>query len=172
MSRRLVLAVALLVGSFSSFAVRDARAQERLPIQDARVSFMPSDVTAISLQPRFTADGAPAPAEPAGSTFDLNRTKKFLPLYASVAVMQALDVHSTMQVLNRGGGEGNPMLRGIVSNRPLFIAAKSAVAASTIYAASRIAKRSRIGAIVTIVGLNSVYAMVAAHNYKLAKQLR
>jgi hypothetical protein len=172
MSRRLFVVAALVVGVMSSFAVREARAQDRLPIQEARVSFMPTDATAIALQPRATSELVPAPAESVTPNFDVNRTKKLLPLYASVAVMQALDVHSTIQVLSRGGGEGNPMLQGIVSNRPLFIATKSAIAASTIYAASRIAKRSKVGAIVTLVGLNSVYAMVVSHNYKLAHELR
>lgn len=171
MSRRLLVVAALLVGSFASFAIGEARAQDRLPILDARVSFMPSDVTAMGVQPLATAE-TPAPAASIKPTFDVNRTKKLLPLYASTALMQALDVHSTLQVLSHGGGEGNPMLQGVVSNRPAFIAAKAAVAASTIYAASRIAKHSKVGAIITLVGLNSVYAMVISHNYKLAHELR
>jgi hypothetical protein len=95
-----------------------------------------------------------------------------LPLYASTVLLQALDVHSTLQVLGHGGGEGNPLMQGMVSNKGVFVAAKAGVAAASIYAASRIAKRSKVGAIVTLVGLNSAYAFVVSHNYKLANELR
>ena len=173
MSRRLVGLAALLVVSFSSFAIGEARAQDRLPLfPESKLLFMPNDATVPAAQPAAAAEPGSVSVVPPRSTFDVNRTKKLLPLYAATAVMQALDVHSTIQVLNHGGGEGNPMLQGIVSNRPVFIATKAAVAASTIYAASRIAKHSKIGAVVTLVAINSVYAMVASHNYKVARQLR
>ena len=171
MSRRLVVAAAL-VASFASFAAREARAQDRSLAQDARVSFLPNEGAPLAIQPVATANAEPAPADFVKPNFDPDRNKKLLPLYASAAIMQALDVHSTLQVLNRGGGEGNPMLQGLVANRPAFIAAKAAVAASTIYAVSRIAKRSKVGAIVTTMAINSVYAMVVSHNYKLAREMR
>ena len=169
MSRRVFLVAALMVGSYSSFAIGEARAQDRLPVHEGQLLFMRNEIAPIAVQP-IAID--PTPSEVSKPAVDSGRTKKLMPLYASVAVMQALDVHSTMQVLSRGGGEANPMLQGIVSNRPVFIAAKAAVAASTIYAASRIAKRSKIGAIITLVGLNTAYAMVVSHNYKLAHELR
>lgn len=175
MSRRLFVVVATIVWSFSSLGAADARAQDRsLSRQDTRLLFMPSDATVPVLTPALTPvfDEAPVAAAPERAVFDRSRTKRLLPFYASTALLQALDVHSTIQVLNRGGGEGNPVLRGIVSNRPAFIAVKAAVAASTIYAASRIAKRSKVGAVVALVALNTVYAMVASHNYKLAHQMR
>jgi hypothetical protein len=93
-------------------------------------------------------------------------------LYASTAVMQALDVHSTMSVLNRGGGEANPLMSGVVRNKAAFIGVKAAVATGTILAAREIGKRNKVAAIATLVGINSVYALVVQHNYRVARSLR
>jgi len=172
MSRRVVAAAALVLASVLRFGAADANAQELRLSQDSRVSFLASDNAPLAVQPPMAVEAEPAPAEVVKPSFDPNRNKMLLPLYASTAILQALDVHSTMQVLKYGGGEGNPMLQGIVANRPAFIAAKAAVAASTIYAVSRIGKRSKLGAIVTTAAINSVYAMVVSHNYKLARDMR
>ena len=183
MSHRLFAAVALLLASCSSFAIGEARAQERIqPVRETKLLFLPSDspapVLALSASGSTLAvaeapvagDAPQIPAE--RGRFKFSPSRQVLPLYISTAVMQALDVHSTLQVLHRGGGEGNPMLQGLVKHEAAFIAAKAAVAAGTMYAASRIAKRSKVGAIITLVGLNSVYAFVVSHNYKLAHEMR
>ena len=170
MSRHLFV-VAAIVGSLSSFAASEARAQDRLlAMPDTKLLFMPSDTTERAIAPR--TEESPVAAAAAPTVFEKSHSVRLLPLYASTALLQALDVHSTLQVLGHGGGEGNPIMQGMVSNKPVFIAAKAAIAASTVYAASRIAKRSKIGAIVTLVGLNSAYAFVVSHNYKLAQQMR
>jgi hypothetical protein len=170
MSRHLFV-VAAIVGSLSSFAATEARAQDRLlSLPDTKLLFMPSDTTVPAVAPK--PDDAPVAAAASTNVFEKSHTTRLLPLYASTALLQALDVHSTLQVLGHGGGEGNPLMQGMVSNKPVFIAAKAAIAASTIYAATRIAKRSKIGAIITLVGLNSAYALVVSHNYKLAQQMR
>ena len=171
MSRH-VFVVAALLASLSTFGANEARAQDRVRSgSDSKLLFMPSD----SVVPAVTAvadEAAPVASTTERNMFDRSRNTRLLPLYASTAMFQALDVHSTLQVLGQGGGEGNPLMRGMVSNKPVFIAAKAAIAASTIYAASRIAKRSKVGAIITLVGLNSAYAFVVSHNYKLAHQMR
>jgi hypothetical protein len=165
--------VAVLFGSIVSFAT-GAQAQDRLPFMvESKLLFMPGDATVPAITP--VAAETPGPVGPAvapAAVLERGRTSRLLPLYASTALLQALDVHSTLQVISRGGGEGNPLLQGVVSNRGAFVAAKAAVAASTIYAASRIARHSKIGAFVTLVGLNSAYAFVVSHNYKLAHQMR
>jgi hypothetical protein len=173
MSRQLVR-IAAILGSLLSLAgvARAQDAQDRSPfVADSKLLFMPGDTAALAVMP--VLDETPIALE-AGTpaVFEGKRTSKMLPLYVSTALMQALDVHSTLQVIGHGGAEGNPLLQGIVSNKGAFIAAKAAVAASTMYAASRIARHSKIGAIITLVGLNSAYAMVVSHNYKLAHQLR
>lgn len=90
-------------------------------------------------------------------------------LYASTAVMQALDVHSTLQALGRGGVEGNPMMNGVTGNKGAFIALKAGVAFSTVMAARNMSKRNKVAAALTLVAINSAYAMVINHNYRVAR---
>ncbi len=90
-------------------------------------------------------------------------------LYAATAVMQALDVHSTLKALDAGAVEANPMMSGVTKNRGAFMATKAAVAAGTVFAVQRIAKRSKVAAVVTAVAINSAYAMVVRNNYKIAR---
>jgi hypothetical protein len=90
-------------------------------------------------------------------------------LYATTALMQALDIHSTYRALNAGAIEGNPAMGRLTSNPGAFIATKAAVAAGSIWAANRIAKKNKVAAIVTLVAVNSAYAMIVSHNYRLAR---
>jgi hypothetical protein len=92
-------------------------------------------------------------------------------LYVTTAAMQALDVHSTFAALNRGGGEANPLMNGLTKNRVAFGAVKAGVAASSIYAAHRLGKHNKVAAIVLLIGINSAYAAVVSHNYRVANQL-
>jgi len=94
------------------------------------------------------------------------------PFYASTVILQMLDVRSTLQVIKLGGGEGNPLLKGIVSHPALFMGVKAAMAAASIYSANKLAKHNKIGAIATMAALNSVYAMVVEHNVQLARTMR
>jgi hypothetical protein len=195
MFRRLLVGAAIIVWSVSSLAVNEARAQSLgdFPRQSGLL-FLPKE-SAISI-PR-PAVGEPQPAvalAPSAPIVEFaqaltnptsqvrvdvprsiqaeRRTNYLMPLYASTAVVQALDVHSTLQLVRVGGGEGNPMLQGLVQHEGAFMAAKAAVAAGTIYAASRIAKHNKLGAIITLVGIDAAYAVVASHNYSLARQMR
>lgn len=90
-------------------------------------------------------------------------------LYAATAVMQALDVHSTLKALDAGAVEANPVMSGVTKNRGAFMATKAAVAAGTVFAVQRIAKRSKIAAVVTAVAINGAYAMIVRNNYKIAR---
>ena len=91
-------------------------------------------------------------------------------LYASTAVMQGLDVHSTVMAFRGGAVEGNPLTAGATRNRAAFIATKAAVTAATIFAAKKIAKKNKLAAVITLVAVNSAYAMIVAHNYRLAQR--
>jgi hypothetical protein len=86
--------------------------------------------------------------------------------------MQALDIHSTMAVVSRGGAEANPLMAGLVDNKAAFIGVKAAVTATTIFAARKISKRSKTAAIVMLVAVNSAYALVVSHNYRVARSLQ
>jgi hypothetical protein len=93
-------------------------------------------------------------------------------LYASTAVMQALDVHSTLRALDRGAVEANPLMTGAARNKAAFIALKAGVAFSTVMAARNMSKRNKVAAVLTLVAINSAYAMIVNHNYKVARGLR
>ena len=92
-----------------------------------------------------------------------------VPLYMSFAALQALDVHSTLRAIDAGAVEQNPFLKGLVNQPAALIALKGGIAASTILVADKVRHHSRIGAIVTMAALNSVYATVVAHNYRAVR---
>jgi hypothetical protein len=93
-------------------------------------------------------------------------------LYASTVVMQALDVHSTMSAFGAGATEANPLMEGVTKNRAMFMAVKAGVAASTILAARQLSKRNKVAAVATLVAINSAYAMVVSHNYRVARSVK
>lgn len=90
-------------------------------------------------------------------------------LYASTVAMQVLDVHSTLAALSAGGIETNPMMQEVTGNPAMFMAVKAGVAASTILAAKQLSKHNKMAAVVTLVAINSAYAMVVSHNYRVAQ---
>jgi hypothetical protein len=93
----------------------------------------------------------------------------FLPLYASFAGLQALDAHSTMRAIRAGGREANPLLRDL-ANRPAgLLALKAGVTASTIFLTEKMRVKNRVGAMVVVAALDSVYAMVVVHNYRAVR---
>ena len=92
-------------------------------------------------------------------------------MYVSFAALQVMDVQSTFRALENGAREGNPVMGGFVSNRGALLAMKAGITAATILFAERAAKKNRVGVIVVMAALNSVYATVVAHNYHVADQM-
>ena len=136
----------------------------------AAPSFLPTLGASVPLVDLDQLGRPPVP--PATSRVDRGSSRLLNSLYASTAVMQALDVHSTLSALGNGGVEANPMMSGLTRNKAAFIAVKAAVATSTILATRQIAKRNKVAAVVTLVAINSVYAIVASHNYRVANSLK
>ena len=95
-----------------------------------------------------------------------------LSLYASTAVMQALDVHSTLSAFRAGATEANPLMQGVTRNRATFMAVKAGVAVSTIFTARQLARRNKVAAIATLIAINTASAMVVHHNYKVARSAK
>ena len=154
-----------------------AQAQE-LMAANATVLF---PVTPMTVAPVVTAAEAPVAAAIAQDrTFNREsfsggvRRPSLLPaLYASQVALQALDAHSTYKAINRGAHEANPLMKGVVGNKGAMMAVKAGVAASTIFLAERMWKRgNRVGAIATMLVVNSVTAAVVANNYRVASTLR
>jgi len=187
MSRRVIAAVAVAtLALVPGFAV-EARAQESA--SEARLNFVapsalpawqPVQLTteAVAQLPVEVGQFQP-PALPADAPIvqpyrriETGNSPLLMSLYVSTALTQALDIHSTLKALDRGGVETNPMLKGLTGNKAAFIAVKSAVAAGSIFAARRLAKRNKVAAIATMVAINTAYGFVAYHNYKVAGRLQ
>jgi len=144
----------------------EARAQETARPEVFVVAPQP-----LSSNLALTPPAAP-PAQVQFRPFVEPKPSNFLrSLYVTTATMQALDVHSTFAALNRGGGEANPLMNGLTKNRVAFGAVKAGVAATSIYAAHRLGKHNRVAAIALLIGINSAYAAVVSHNYRVANQM-
>jgi hypothetical protein len=171
MVRRFFATAGIIVWSGCSWGVAVAQAQDLAsPLANAmpKLTFATS-VTAPAAMP--IAPEAQTISRPSFA-YGSSAFKTLLPFYASTAALQMLDVRSTLQVIRLGGSEGNPILHGLAAHPAMFVSVKAAIAAVSIYSAHRIAKHSKVGAIVTMVALNSVYGMVVAHNYQVARSMR
>jgi Domain of unknown function (DUF5658) len=97
------------------------------------------------------------------------RPVSLVPLYTTLAVLQALDVDSTVKAIRSGAGrEANPVLQPVVGSRAGLLAVKAGTTAAIILAAERLRKDHHpVAAVVLMIGVNSTVAMVAAHNYSV-----
>ena len=168
MSRRLFVALAVVGLSLGSGAIGEARAQTADAVQQLN---LPTTFAAdaVALPVVLTAEQLPL-TRPEPLSRSSNRSSALLmSLYASTAALQMLDVHSTMSALDNGAVEANPLMKGVAGNRAAFVALKAGVAVGTIVAARNMAKKNKVAAIATLVAINSAYAFIVNHNYKVAR---
>ena len=118
------------------------------------------------------ATSVPTPIRTSAAAIGAPRSSEavMFPLYAATAALQMLDAHSTLTALANGAREGNPFMAGFANNKFALVGVKAAVAAGMIFSMHRMARHNRVGAIITGIALNSVYAAVVAHNYRIARQ--
>jgi hypothetical protein len=114
----------------------------------------------------LTAAGASAQS-PARAP-EQKRPSLLVPLYASQAVLNGLDVHSTMTALRAGNVEGNPVMRGLTPKQMLGM--KAASSASTILITEKLWRRHRAAAVGLMVASNVSLAVIAARNYRIAER--
>jgi hypothetical protein len=95
-----------------------------------------------------------------------------IPMHVATAMMQGLDAHSTFTAFDAGAVEGNPLAAGFAEHRPAFAAFKMGVAAGMIYATEKMSRRHPVAAFITATAINSAYAYVAMHNYRVARTMR
>jgi len=164
MSRRLVAAFAFVFTGL--VVVSPAGAQERVQL-DLSVGIAPG--TAV---PPVVLAAGQVPVRFGNEARRPGPSALMTSLYASTAVMQALDVHSTLLALDRGAVEANPLMSGATRNRAAFVALKAGVALSTVMAAKNMSKRNKVAAVLTLVAINSAYAMIVNHNYNVARRAR
>ena len=93
-----------------------------------------------------------------------------LSLYATTAIVQGLDAHSTFRAIDAGAVERNPLLGSIADHRPAFIALKAGIAVAAIYAGHSLSRKRRVVAIVALVGIDVVYGSLVARNYRVANR--
>ena len=97
---------------------------------------------------------------------DSRRPAPLVPLYVSQIALHGLDVHSTLQALDRGHQEGNPLFRNATAGQ--MIGAKAASSAVSIWLAEKLWKKNRVAAVVVMTGVNVGLAAVVANNYRVA----
>jgi hypothetical protein len=116
----------------------------------------------------FTTDHADPPARPVLSKASQSLTDRpaaLAPLYVSFAVLQVLDIHSTLRAPDFGGSEANPLVRGLLASPAAFVASKAAVTTGLIYVSERLRRRHPRTVVLMMIALNSAYAAVVARNY-------
>lgn len=100
------------------------------------------------------------------------RPASLIPLYAGLALLQALDVATTRAALARGAREANPVMRPIVDEAPVLVAVKAGSTAAVIGASERLWRRHRGAAVATLVAINLGMVAVVAHNHRVVRVLR
>jgi len=171
MLRRWFVTAGIIVWSGLTWTAALASAQDLAsPLATAmpKLTFATS-VTAPAATP-VASEAAPIPMQPSFA-YGSSSFKTMAPFYGSTALLQILDFKSTMAVIKQGGYEANPLLKGVVGHPALFMGVKAAVAAASIYSASKLARHNKVAAIATMVAMNSAYAMVVEHNFAIARTM-
>jgi hypothetical protein len=166
MSPRRVWIIAIIGAlSLSPSLARNACAQE--------------PTTRLKLFPALTFEAAPpahatfAPRNDQPAAVEPSRSSPLLrSLYVTTFVIQGLDAHSTFSAIQAGAVEKNPIMAPLTSHPAAFMAFKAGVATAMVLAGRRLARTSKLRAAIALIAINSAYAFIAAHNYRVAHQLR
>ena len=96
------------------------------------------------------------------------RPSALVPLYGTLAVLQGLDVHSTMRgVGSANGRDANPVMKPFVNNGAAFLAVKTSATVGVIWMSEKVWRRHRKAAVVSVFIVNAVMAGVVANNYRV-----
>jgi Domain of unknown function (DUF5658) len=98
-----------------------------------------------------------------------SRPGALLGLYASLGVLQGLDLYSTRRAVDAGAHELNPVVGKAARNTGAMLALKALSTAGSIYFTERAWKKNRKGAVVLMAIVNGVTAAVVANNLKNVK---
>jgi hypothetical protein len=109
-------------------------------------------------------------ARPSGAS-SARLTPVMTSLYVSFVALQGLDVHSTLAAVRHGARETNPAMAALADRPAALVALKAGTAAGVLYMTERVRRRSRLGALLMMVGFNSAYATVVANNYRVLNRL-
>lgn len=162
-----MLAAAVTVG---------ALAPSELPAPDA-TSPAPAAIAAVDAGPTPIADAVStandvlAPGRTRTSfSASSRRPAPLVPLYASLAVLQGLDIYTTSAAISRGAVEANPAMKAVAGNAWASTAVKAAATAGSIYFIERAWKQNRKGAVILATVINAATAAVVAHNTQTGRK--
>jgi hypothetical protein len=132
------------------------------------IAIVPMTARAQSDEPEAAAAPPLHLTEPASAP----RPAALLPLYGSLIGLQALDFDSTRRALAGGAArEANPLMQGVVGQPAALAAVKAGATGAIIFASERLRKTHHpVAAVMMMIGINSAYAMVVAHNYDVANR--
>jgi Domain of unknown function (DUF5658) len=153
-----VFPVAVAVFFSAGIAAPAAAQQTTLPAPHETADLASLDPVLASPPPALAADRA-----------SHRRPTALIPLYASFATLQALDLHSTHYALGRGAVEANPLMGTVANNEVGLMAIKAAGTAGVIFASERMWTRNKAAAVVFMIAANSAMAWVVQHNYRAVR---
>jgi hypothetical protein len=126
--------------------------------------------TRSQAQERLTTDSDVVNAVQVPTQSAVRSTEKrpaaLLPLCASFATLQVLDIHSTRYGLEHGAVEGNRVMKGVTGTTTGMAAVKAAGTAGVIFISEKLRTKNKAVAIGLMIGTNSMMAWVVQHNYR------
>jgi hypothetical protein len=90
-------------------------------------------------------------------------------MYASLGVLQGLDIYMTVSAVQRGAVEANPVMKRVAGSEVASLAVKGATTAACIYFTERAWKHNRKGAVILMAAINVATAAVVGHNARVAR---
>jgi hypothetical protein len=119
------------------------------------------------------AHAATVEAEPTVTLWSMSQAPRKRPvmlpmLYGSYGLLQGMDIVSTKRAIAAGAHEANPLMpKGHLG---AMIAIKAGTGAATFFAAEKLWKKSRVGAVMMMVAVNGASAAVVSHNLSNARR--
>ena len=98
-----------------------------------------------------------------------SRPGALIPMYASLGVLQGLDIYMTVSAVERGAVEANPVMKRLAGSEVASLVVKGATTAACIYFTERAWKHNRKGAVILMAAINVATAAVVAHNTRVAR---
>jgi hypothetical protein len=98
-----------------------------------------------------------------------SRPGALIPMYASLGVLQGLDIYMTVSAVQRGAVEANPVMKRVAASEVASLVVKGATTAACIYFTERAWKHNRKGAVILMAAINVATAAVVAHNTRVAR---
>jgi hypothetical protein len=182
LARALAVAGVVVIGGASPVLAADRTSDRSFPQVDFSSSSVAPYVPSLAnvIPPALLAEPKETPiAEASQNPIELSRprvdggdlaTPLRRTMYVSFAALQIMDAVSTRQALSRGGTEANPAMSGLARNSAALFAVKAGTAAATTYFAERLSKNHPRAATIMMAVLNTAYAAIVAHNYRVASR--